>query len=85
MTLYLGQTNTDRAGRMNSERLYNGDRSTAYTAKMVRCRDTMVEVVEPLKLVQSDSHGHSHSYSHSDSRIAWFIILVSLCIRRFSQ
>ena len=83
MALFLGQPNTDRAGRMNSERLYNGDRSTAYQARMVRCRDNMVEVqvVEPLMLAQRDSYskryGHSHSDGHSISQswILWLVVL----------
>ena len=57
MALYLGQPSTDKVGRMNSERLYNGDRSTAYTAKMVHCRDYIKEVTEPLKLVRRELSG----------------------------
>ena len=87
MALFLGQPNTDRAGRMNSERLYNGDRSTAYQARMVRCRDNKVEVdlVEPLMLVQrdsySDSYGLSHSGSYSGGWILWLMIVVTMNFR----
>ena len=82
MALFLGQPNTDRAGRMNSERLYNGERSTAYQARMVRCRDNKVEVVEPLMLVQrdsySDSYGLNYSGSYSGGWILWLMIVVTM-------
>lgn len=71
MALFLGQPNTDRAGRMNSERLYNGDRSTAYQARMVRCGDWEVEDVKPLMLAQRDSHSGSVGLRHS-----WILRLV---------
>ena len=79
MALYLGQPNTDRQGRMKSERLYNGDRSTAYTYKMVRCRDNNREVGEPLKLVQREGR----SSSIGISGLSWVNLVMSLVLRYF--
>ena len=83
MALYLGQPSTDRTGRVNSERLYNGDRSTSYQPRMVRCMDTMVgeeevEVTDPLMLVQSASHSDSDSDKWTDSLIVWLGLIVSI-------
>ena len=63
--LYLGQPSTDRTRGMDRGRLYNGDRSTAYQPRMVRCRDTMmqveeVKVIDPLMLVHSASRSQIH-------------------------